>query len=401
MAELRHGIAAAPADAAGDWRWRFNGVTGHGDLLALRQAAAAAPFHLLVPGEACLLTQVELPVRNPRELERALPFALEDRLVEDIDTLHFAAGEPQGEAGRRPVAVVSRSLARAWLDALRTVGLRPAALVPDTLTLPVEPGCWAVALEGDRLRVRSGAGSGVAFELTAAPLLLERLLREQGVPDTVRVFGEGEGLAAIEAFAARHSLSLIREPGPFDALEQARQQLAAGVPLDLRQGRLREESAAPRRLWALAALLALFACILQVSDLLLRTQQLQRLTADLEDRAQTSFRAIFPAVGRVVNLRAQAEQELAALGTGGGNRADFLGLLARCGPVFASGGQARLITLDFRAGRLEVDVEAGDMRAVETVQQALRETGLVVELVSADARPDGVFSRLRLSVAGS
>jgi len=317
MAELRPGVVVAPPAATGEWRWRFSGVSGHGDVAVLRQAAGAAPFHVLVPAEACLLTQVDLPVRNPRELQQALPFALEDRLVDEVETLHFTAGEAQGESGRRVVAVVSLALARQWLDALRSAGLRPAALVPEVLALPFEPGCWSVVLEGARVCVRTGTGTGMAFEAASAPAWLERLLREHGVPDAVRVFGEGEGLPVIEAFVARHALSLIHEPGPVEGLELASQQLAAGLPLDLRQGQLREEARGGQRLWAAAALIALFAFILQASDLLLRTQRLERLTADLEDRAETSFRAIFPGVGRVVNLRAQAEQELAALGTGG------------------------------------------------------------------------------------
>lgn len=396
-----HGVVRAPAQTEGDWHWLFDGMGGAGDLPALRAAAGARPFHLLVPGECCLLTEVELPLRNPRELERALPFALEDRLVEEVETLHFVAGEAQGEGGRRAVAVLALALGQAWLAALRSVGLRPATLVPEPLALPWEAGTWTIALWADRVCLRTGADAGMAFEAAAAGPWLERLLRERGAPQALRMLGEGAARAIVEAFAAQHALALTPEPGPFDALAVAPEVLARGIPLDLRQGALRERPRGVGSLWLATALVALLALSLQVGDLLLRTQHFARLTAELEDRAGTHFRATFPHVRRVVNLRAQAEQELAALGGGGGDGAAFLTLLARSADAFASPGGPRLMTLDFRTGRLEVDIEARDMQAVEACQQQLREAGLGVELVSADARPDGVFSRLRLSVGGA
>jgi len=402
MAERPCGIVRAPAEADGDWRWLFDGVSGTGAVQALRAAAGASAFHLLVPGEACLLTQVDLPLRNPRELARALPFALEDRLVEDVDTLHFAAGEAAAGGGRRAVAVVALALGQAWLAALRSVGLRPATLVPEPLALPFTAGTWTIALEAGRVCLRTGTDAGMAFEAASAGPWIERLLREHGPPQALRVLGEGDGREAVEAFAARHSLVCRSdEAGPFDPLAAAREELARGIPLDLHQGALRERERGAGRLWVATALVGLLALLLQVSDLILRTQHLQRLEAELVDRAGTTFRATFPHVRRVVDLRAQAEQELAALGGSGGDGAAFLSLLARSADAFASPESPRLMTLDYRAGRLEVDIEARDMQAVEACQQQLRAVGLGVELVSADARPDGVFSRLRLSLEGA
>jgi len=401
MSELQHGVVRAPAESGGEWRWLFDGAGGSGDLAALRDVARKRPFHLLAPGEACLLTHVDLPLRNPRELERALPFALEDRLVEDVDTLHFAVGEAVGESGRRAVAIVARGLAQAWLEALRAVGLRPATLVPEPLALPWEAGSWTLALTDARVCLRTGAEAGAAFEATGAALWLERLLREQGAPQGLRLLGEGAGRGAIEAFAATHSLRLERLPEPFDPLAAAQAELAQGIALDFQHGALREQTRGGVRLWLAAALVATLAVGLHVGDLVLRTQQVTQLTAALEDRAGTNFRATFPHIRRVVNLRAQAEQELAALGGGGGDGTAFLTLLARSADAFATPGGPRLVTLDFRAGRLEVDVEARDMQALEACQQLLRAQGLGVDLVSADARPDGVLSRLRLSVAGT
>ena len=47
---------------------------------------------VLVPATNVLTTTVDIPVRGGSRLQAALPFALEEYLADDIDTLHFAAG---------------------------------------------------------------------------------------------------------------------------------------------------------------------------------------------------------------------------------------------------------------------------------------------------------------------
>jgi len=63
----------------------------------LRQAAAAAGSRrlaVIVPRSDVLMTEVELPVKSGGvRLQQVVPYALEEQLAADIDTLHFALGE--------------------------------------------------------------------------------------------------------------------------------------------------------------------------------------------------------------------------------------------------------------------------------------------------------------------
>ena len=75
--------------------------------------AGAAEIVVLVPGEDVLLTEARLSARNRAQLLQALPYAVEEQLLDPVEDLHFAAtagGDPLG------VAVVARDTA-AWLAA--------------------------------------------------------------------------------------------------------------------------------------------------------------------------------------------------------------------------------------------------------------------------------------------
>lgn len=96
------------------------------------------------PAKRSPLHRVPLPSRKRSTWARAVPYALEDQVVEDIETLHFALGSAP-EDDHLPVAVINRDTLRGWLDACTAAGLVPAAIIPEPLLLPLagrrlEPG---------------------------------------------------------------------------------------------------------------------------------------------------------------------------------------------------------------------------------------------------------------------
>src|SRR5450755_4689768 len=63
----------------------------------------------LAPATQILLAEPELPPGSGVKLARAVPFALEEQLTEDVDRLVFALGKRRATGGI-PVAVVSRTV---------------------------------------------------------------------------------------------------------------------------------------------------------------------------------------------------------------------------------------------------------------------------------------------------
>src|SRR5271168_1857144 len=65
----------------------------------------------LAPAGQILLAEPELPPGSGAKLARAVPFALEEQLTEDVDQLSFAVGHRRPSGGT-PVAVVSLAVMR-------------------------------------------------------------------------------------------------------------------------------------------------------------------------------------------------------------------------------------------------------------------------------------------------
>ena len=80
-----------PAPDQAEWLYP-NSAARRGSLSELAAQTMGARLLLIAPGEAITLHRVPLPSRKRSTWARAIPYALEDQVVEDIEALHFALG---------------------------------------------------------------------------------------------------------------------------------------------------------------------------------------------------------------------------------------------------------------------------------------------------------------------
>ena len=170
------------------WRWVRLGPEGTpegsisiGPLAAAAREAAGLRAVVLVPGTECLLTQVQIPGRNRQKLLRAIPYALEDQLSDEVEQLHFAVGE-QTPDEQWPVAVISRDYLASLLEMLTQAGLDVVQVIPEILVIPFNAGEYSVLVSRDIALVRTGVASGFAVDSDNLGVLLAAQPREEDQP---------------------------------------------------------------------------------------------------------------------------------------------------------------------------------------------------------------------------
>lgn len=377
-------------------------AVARGTLAEAARACAGAPVTVLAGAAEVLLTAAELPLRNPRQLRQALPFALEEQLADEVEGLHFALGE-RLERGGLAVAVVARHWLDGVLERLRHAGLQAARLLPPVLLLPKYEGEWSVLLEGERALVRSGGAGGFAAELDTLPVLLALALREagDGAPKRLRLrlhevgAGARAGLATAlgEALPGVETVWEEGEPLPWLAAG-----LRGGGTIDLLQGPYsrREQLGRLWRPWLPAAGLLALWLLVEVALSLSRGAALERQAAELAAAAEGIYREAFPEARKVVDPRVQMEQALKRLRGGPAGGGGFLDAVRVAGaPLQAA--HADLRGLRYRAGQLDLEVTMKDLQTLDGLKRALEEGGKMrVEILSATNRDGGVEGRLRL-----
>ena len=130
--------------------------------------AAGRRALVLVPAGEIALALAEVPAKSGQRLQQLVPYALEEQLAGDVESLHFAIGRLVGS--RVPTAAIEHERLRNWLAALATAGIHPQALYPDALALPDNPGHVIVACDGARVLVRRPHGLPLSLEADLAHL---------------------------------------------------------------------------------------------------------------------------------------------------------------------------------------------------------------------------------------
>jgi general secretion pathway protein L len=368
-------------DADSELRWRrteSGGASRQGSQRGLEGLAAADEIVVWTPAAETLLLRARLPTRSPAKIALALPFALEDQLVDPPEKLHFAFTEESD--GGLAVAVTRRDRIEGWLAALSAAGLGPSRLAPVTLSLPLAEGAWTLAFRDGELVLRSAlhGGFGGARE-SQPPGWLHAALAEAragaAAPERILL---ADAPGELDAEAWRTALGLPVEPlaGSSAVLPAA--------PLDLLQQRYtqrRRGSAEMQRAYLPA--LALVAAAL-VLTLLLDTVEWGR-TAWRARAVDEEMRALlmksFPETTVILDPVEQMRRGLEVLGehSGAASSGDLLYLLARASPAFEREARLRVQSLEYADKTLSVRI-AAPQKDAESLAAALRTRSLDVSV---------------------
>ncbi|MCW8924299.1 MAG: type II secretion system protein GspL, partial [Gammaproteobacteria bacterium] len=149
---------------------------------SLNDATPLAAKHqtvVLLDSTAIHVDSVELPIRNQQKLLRAAPFALEEKIADDIDELHFVAGKTAAD-GRTPVAAINRNTLDGILTTLRQYKIEPVAIIPDALCLTANSQQWSVLIHNDQANIQFDTYDAGEFDRNILALLLESELLKDG-----------------------------------------------------------------------------------------------------------------------------------------------------------------------------------------------------------------------------
>ncbi len=339
---------------------------------------AAREIIVLAPSEAITLLSAALPAKQVEQARKAAPFAIEDQIAGNVESLHFAVA-PNGP-GQWWVAAVQPETLSIWLRDLQARGLKPDRLIPDVLALDADRDASVVLIDGERALVRAPGSRAFAIETD----LIETVLPSNPSTDTTASGGEiirivvGPSASALQKLAAgmRHTGGLNLLCAPF---------ARAHRDTDLR-ARWRAVA------WLAAGLLVLTFGFIKLDEIRL-DNRLQALNAEME----RVYRVQFPKAQQVPNPLAQMKSAVAA--AGGGIHADAagLGLLLRSAPVLAAQSRVQLKGMEYRSGALSLRLAAPSIEALDALRESLGATaGLKATLENAETGVDSVEGRVKL-----
>ena len=405
----------APGEEETEWLMLEEGneslTRQRGSLTLAAAVARAAKVFVLAPAGQILLAEPDLPPGSGAKLARAVPFALEEQLTEDVDQLSFAVGRRRPTGGT-PVAGVSLTVMRDWLAQLAAAGLEPQAVYPDISLMPENPGQTVLWFEGSRLAVRRPGALPFAVELspvkealvvagviadpldpTAESHIAESALLYITRDDWARTQSEFEGLA--DNFSSLKVQLLADGPLPWLALS-----LSNPDVVNLLQGEFARTTdyTATWRKWRFAATLAAGLLVVHVAAQALQLHHAKRDAADLDTQIAQVFATAMP-TEPVRDARRQMQSRLDLIRRSGGGPEYFLRTLQALSGAVAATPQTSIDALSYREQSLDLKVTAPNLAAISAVSQYVTKQGLSADIQSSTPVANGVEAHLQVRAA--
>ncbi len=353
---------------------------------------------LVVPGDDVLLAEATVPGGSLNRALQAVPFALEDQVADDIDSLHFALGA-RGKDDKYPVAVIGRETMNTVSEQCVEAGLRPSEIVPETLALPKFEGsdvgetAWTALLDNQQAVVRLNGYKGFSTDISMASIMLNGA--RQDLPQDTN--------ASMVLFRTDPNATLSAPPD-VDVETRAcdsrmglyARGLASSPHINLLQGAFSPKAQFDKAWKPWRWTLALAAClgIALFAGKWIDNWHLSREVAAIDAQIAQAFQQAMPG-SRMQRPRAQIKARLKQLS--GGSTDGFTDRLGQLAASLATQSQTRVNSISFRNGRFDLDLTTDALPTLDKLKSELQSRGsLSMTVQSANREKDGLRSRIRV-----
>ncbi|MBZ2168172.1 type II secretion system protein GspL [Marinobacter sp. F4216] len=420
LADLRQNPEAqlfswALLDASGDTQARGTADTRETIEHTLAQNALDNVLLVgLLPGEEALFCVADIPAKQSRFIHQALPFAVEEQIAQDIDSVHLALGR-RSEAGYR-VAAIDEERMDQWV-ALFTGWdhSRLDAIYPDASLLPVTEGGWSICLDGETALLMNEREEWFSIQSSNLAIFAKTLAlppTEDVVAEVpVALYGSEDDFsfqqAVIGELKAEGRIAVRQETLEVTPLELLAHSLHHHLshPINLCQGSFSPSSGKSsafkpwKPLIAVAAVWFGIQVAMEVGMGIYHEQEADKL----KEQAMGIYREAFPGDRRTHsgNVRRVIAGQLRTAGAEG-PELDFITLMKYTGQEYSelpgtNSVQFNSVNFSRSRGELIVDVRADSYDRLSALRNGLSNQGLEAQIGSVVNESDGARGRLTVS----
>ena len=348
---------------------------------------------IILPAKDVLYTRVSVPSKSRNRILQALPFIIEDEVINDINSQFIALGEMKN--GHCNIAVVNRSILHTIYAQFKKLAIPLSRISSEIFLLPWHTDKWSMTIMDNKVYIRTGAQAGLVIDAENIDFAFNFLLKssdkekltsgsgeanseekseehtkEQAVnsgpidkamlkpPESIIVYvqKETELTDKINRLASDHSISFELEKS--NLLKLALSAIPSGI--NLLQGEFSPDKLKSSSLpfkWTLITMLVLWL-VSQVVFMGYQWHLNKNQLASLETSLEQLYFQTFPESKRLIDVRAQAESKYQQLQARTSSSDSFLALLGVVGDKLRHFKDVRIKTLHYNEGILQMDVQS-------------------------------------------
>lgn len=368
----------------------------------LSDVAAAAENHhitIVLPGEDVLFLTADVPGKNIQHIRQAVPFVLEDSVIDDVDELYFAIRKSNSDQAdsQYNVVVINKQYFESILEQLEKSGIHADAMITDYSLLEQNTLFFTgkkVLFNGVRLKFSS---------LIEGEINLDYFdFAENEINKLIYLNTDAESQQSLNTFSAKlkTDTDIYKEQCDIHSLLFLVKNKPVDTGVNLLQGFYKKKKnwSKAGKTWFPAAVLFLVWLTVQgglfIFDYINLSNQNKLLNTEITD----IYKKTFPESTRIIDAQAQMKQKLNDLKKRKGqNGRSFTEMLSGSARIFSETKNLKITSLRYYDGRINLELEIASLQALDKLKNQLNtEKGYQVEVQNASSGKETVTARIQI-----
>jgi general secretion pathway protein L len=382
----------------------------HGSLTEL---AAVAPGHsvvILLNSQCLHINQLTLPTKNLQKILKAVPYAIEEFIADDIENFHFVVAKNTHNDTTAVVGINKNTLTNI-IQIFQDAGIKLDKIIPDSLCLAATDSSsnsqWVCLNYQTQYYLQTATLNGTQVSQELLPYVLKSKLQDEAItpPEKILLFCEQENTDAFEQLKTADIVNkdiemhkVVYNTHPLVVFCGNYKQAS---PLNLLQHefKVKRKTSGYWQHWRLAASLVTIWLVLNLSLTSFLSSQLEDENKVAHAKIEKIYKKAFPKSKKIINPRVQMEQKLKELksSTGNSNNGLIFLLAESFGSLSSDRTNITLQTLTFRNNRMDIGLDSGNLQAIESLNKNLNNNkNIKSEITSSSSEKDKVKGNLRI-----
>ena len=356
-----------------------------GSLNDAAKAAAGNFITVVFPGEDVLFLQAEVPGKNIQRVQQAVPYVLEDSVIDDVDNLYFAISNSNAARDNQyDISVINKIYFESVIKQLETVDLYADVMTTDYFLNKNNVLLFdgkRVIFNSDKLKFSSDINS------------LKNLPKDD-FADSKLVDCSGEQKDRLEDF----NLEILNCNDPLSIYLIKNCSGHSGINLLQGDYKKKKDWSGTSKKWLPAAALFIVWLIVQGGIFVFDYIDLSKKNKRLNIEITNIYKQSFPQSRRIIDAKAQMKQKLDQLRKRKGiSGRSFSNMLSGSARIFSTSKGLIIKSLRYYDGRINLEIEIANLQELDKLKQQLqKENGYQVEVQNASSGKETVTAQLQI-----
>ncbi len=378
-----------------------------GLLSELSELAANHTAIVLLNSQCLHISQLQLPTQNMQKMLKAIPYAIEELIAEDIENFHFVAAKNK-HSDKTSVVGIDKTTLKNIIDIFQQENISIEKIIPDALCLAANDTQWVYLTYHDDSYLQTDTLDGMALSHDIAPYIMTSKLQDENIksPEKILCFNEQEDAPTFDEFTTselvrENDIEVINVIYNTHPLVVFCGNYRQALTLNLLQHEFKNKHKTSGYWyhWRYAASLAAIWLVLHLGLTSFQYSRTSHENTVTKASIEKIYKKSFPQSKKIVNPRAQMEQKLKVLKSNSGNSENgLMFLLAESfGTLSHDKTNITLQTLTFRNNRMDIGLESKNLQAIENLNKNLNTNkNIKSEITSSSSEKDKVKGNLRI-----